>query len=217
MKRHFQVTVILILFCANFCTPCDVKVNGCACIEQQGRAFALSCPTLMENKFTVYTRLNEAVKITCQPRKNVTGSEIVDVLKQLKLFDKRSENESKKKRLQFIFESCYLPDMSYQQLLDDIEIFSVVRVKISGHTRHSVDRNLLENISATNIEIRNFPSLVLDETFFNKKVIIKKVVFASIKNLTINTGTFDSLSNLLTLELPSCDLKSLDKDIIRNL
>jgi len=217
INRYFQVTVILILSCVSFCTPCDVQVNGCGCIDQRGRTFALRCPTLLKNRFTVFARVNEAVKIMCQPRTNVTGSEIVDVLKQLKLFDKRSENESKKKKIQFIFERCSLPDMSYQQLLDDIEVFSVSRVVISGHARLSVDRNLLENISATNIEIRNFPSLVLDETFFNKQAIIKKVVFASIKNLTINTGTFDSLPNLLTLELASCGLKSLDKDIFKNL
>jgi len=217
MNRYFQITVILILSFVSFCIPCDVQVNGCGCIDQRGRTFALRCPTLMKNKFTVFARVNEAVKIMCQPRTNVTGSEIVDVLKQLKLFDKRSENESKKKKIQFIFERCSLPDMSYQQLLDDIEVFSVSRVVISGHARLSVDRNLLENISATNIEIRNFPSLVLDETFFNKQAIIKKVVFASIKNLTINTGTFDSLPNLLTLELASCGLKSLDKDIFKNL
>merc|ERR1719419_35646 len=217
MNRYFQVTVILILSFASFCTPCDVQVNGCSCIDQRGRTFALRCPTLMKNKFTVFARVNEAVKIRCQSKTNVTGSEIVDVLKQLKLFDKQSENASTKNKVQFFFESCYLPDMSYQQLLDDIEVFSVSRVVISGHARLSVDRNLLENISATNIEIRNFPSLVLDKTFFNKQAIIKKVVFANIKKLTINTGTFDSLSNLLTLELASCGLKSLDKDIFKNL
>jgi len=210
MKSLFQVTVILSLCLSGLCTGCDVHVNG-------EELFALSCPTLTENKFNVKATIGEAVYIRCKKETNITGNEMVGVLKQIKRINQSSGNAGAQKKLQFFFETCNLLDLSYQQLIDNIQDISLSRVYISGPADLQVNRHLLENISATDIEIRKFPSLTLDKTFFNKQAIIKKVEFTSIKNLTINAGVFNSLSNLLTLKITHCDLTNLEKDTFKSL
>ena len=185
LKGLFQVTWLILLCSYGLCKICDTNVKGCTCLEQKENDLTLCCPTIIGNRFTISVRVDEAAKITCMQRSNVTGAEIVDVLKQMKLFEPKLETGESRKRLQFFFERCNLPDMSYQQLMDDIQVFNVIRVSISGHDHLPVDRTLLENLKATNIEIRNVPSLDLDETFFSQQATTKKVVFSTIKNLTI--------------------------------
>merc|ERR1711915_417038 len=96
LESLFQVTVILSLCLSGLSTGCEVHANG-------EELFALSCPTLTENKFTVRGRIGERVIIRCKKETNVTGNEMVGVLKQIKLINQNSVNARTQKKLQFFF------------------------------------------------------------------------------------------------------------------